>query len=232
MKKCLQADTRSTQICSKLHSKRGNRSINNEKKNNRWQNTIHKEYKKWKQCLLKSLLTTITEENNTSWIKSTNKYLQETNITLHDISSLSKDHLKEKTRQWDTQKWKEEVNSKHTLNTYQQWKSDLKESFYDNRPASVIFYKAKANCLPQNDRKRHTNENEQCGLCGAEKEDLEHFILWCPAYTDIRTYTTELQQPYTENTQNIIGHFLFDQQNIYKKINTVYNFWKIRQKNT
>ncbi len=68
-------------------------------------------------------------------------------------------------------------------------------------------------------------------LCGAEKEDLEHFLLWCPAYTNVRATISELQQPYTENTQNVIGHFLFDQKDIDKKLNTVYSFWKIRQKN-
>ncbi len=157
--------------------------------------------------------------------------MQHANITLQDISTLSKDQMKEKTGQWDTHKCKEEVNSKHTLNIYQQWKRELKEeTFYDNGAASVIFYKARANCLPLNDRKRHNNENEQCNLCGAEKEDLEHFLLWCPAYTNMRATISELQQHYTENTQNIIGHFLFDQKDIDKKLNTVYSFWKIRKK--
>ncbi len=50
-----------------------------------------------------------------------------------------------------------------------------------------------------------------------KKEDLEHFLLWCPAYTGIRASVSDLQL-YTENTENIFGHFLFDQQDIDNKI--------------
>ncbi len=67
---------------------------------------------------------------------------------------------------------------------------------------------------------------------GAEKEDLEHFLLRCPAYTDMRAAISNLTCNVLENTQNIIGHFLFDQHYSDKKLNTLYSFWKIRQKNT
>lgn len=33
-----------------------------------------------------------------------------------------------------------------------------------------------------NDRKRFNGEETKCDMCGAEKEDLKHFILWCPEY--------------------------------------------------
>ncbi len=54
-----------------------------------------------------------------------------------------------------------------------------------------------------------------------KKEDLEHFLLWCPAYTVVRVAASDLQQPYIENTENIIGHFLFEQQDMDIKIDMI-----------
>lgn len=44
--------------------------------------------------------------------------------------------------------------------------------------------------------KKDTDENIKCALCGAEKEDLTHFMLMCPVFHDVRKTTVELQQPY------------------------------------
>ncbi len=38
----------------------------------------------------------------------------------------------------------------------------------------------------------------KCQLCGRDKEDLNHFILWCPAYDQPRQENKKLQQPYEE----------------------------------
>ncbi len=60
-------------------------------------------------------------------------------------------------------------------------------------------------------------------MCGAD-EDLKHFLLWCPAYTEIREKITRLQQPYIEE-EVIIGKYLFE--NIYTEKNKkeIYKFW-------
>ncbi len=61
------------------------------------------------------------------------------------------------------------------------------------------------NCLPLNDRKRRENQETICKFCDAETEDLEHFLLICPEFKEERENIIELQQPYEENTDNIIG---------------------------
>ena len=48
---------------------------------------------------------------------------------------------------------------------------------YDNRPSSVIMYRARANCLKLNYRNRHQGGEVGCKLCGANIENLEHFLL-------------------------------------------------------
>ncbi len=54
----------------------------------------------------------------------------------------------------------------------------------------------KGECL--NDRKLLWNESTVCDMCGAEREDLKPFMLWCPAYTQERRKSERLQQPYPE----------------------------------
>ncbi len=75
---------------------------------------------------------------------------------------------------------------------------------YDNRQASVLLFKCRTNTLNINDR-RFKEESTECQVCGNEKEDLPHFILWCPAY-DESGKNKILQQPYQEE---IIGFFFF-----------------------
>ena len=99
---------------------------------------------------------------------------------------------------------------------------------YDNRQASEILFKCRTNTLKLKDRNRFTNEETKCELCGNEKEDLKHFLLWCPAYSEVRQKNIKLQQPYQEE-ENTIGELLFG-SNIEETKETVHKFWKIREK--
>ncbi len=54
----------------------------------------------------------------------------------------------------------------------------------------------RSNTLRLNDRNRFKNEKAECILCGAENENLEHFLLWCPAYSEERRKIVKLKQPY------------------------------------
>ncbi len=67
-------------------------------------------------------------------------------------------------------------------------------------------------------------------MCGADEEDLKHFLLWCLAYTDMRGKITRLQQPYTEEEEDIIGKYLFKNIYIEETKKEIYKFWTIRDK--
>ena len=43
-----------------------------------------------------------------------------------------------------------------------------------------------------------------------EKEDIYHFMLHCTAYNEERSHSTQLQQPYIESDEDVLGHFLFN----------------------
>ena len=50
-----------------------------------------------------------------------------------------------------------------------------------------------------------------------EKEDIYHFMLHCTAYNEERSHSTQLQQPYIESDEDILGHFLFNTEDIEEK---------------
>ncbi len=64
----------------------------------------------------------------------------------------------------------------------------------------------------------------------AETEDLEHFLLICPEFKEERKNIIELQQPYEENTDNIIGNFLFDTTRLQEKKEALHRLWTVRER--
>ncbi len=62
------------------------------------------------------------------------------------------------------------------------------------------------------------------------KEDLRHFLLWCPAYRDEREKNLKLQQQCQEG-EDTIRELLFRNDNIEETKDTIYKCWKIREKN-
>ena len=75
-------------------------------------------------------------------------------------------------------------NEKSSLKIYRKWRKEIgeQEKIYTNNQASDILFKARSNNLELNNRKRFWNEDIKCDMCGAEKGDLGHFLLWCPTY--------------------------------------------------
>ena len=104
------------------------------------------------------------------------------------------------------------------------------ERVYDNRQASIVLFKCRTNTLNLNERKRHMGESTKCDLCEEEKEDLKHFILWCPAYEEERRKSDRLQQPYQEDEEELLGSYLFTNENIEETKERILVFWKIREK--
>ena len=66
-------------------------------------------------------------------------------------------------------------------------------------------------------------------MCDVNYEDLNHFILWCPGYQDIRAKETLFQQPYIENEETLIGQLLFEEGKRDKVKEILYNFWRKRE---
>ena len=90
--------------------------------------------------------------------------------------------------------------------------------------------KARINTLQLNDRNRHTNKEIHYMVCEKdEADDIYHFMLHCTTYTEERSHSTQLQQPYIESDEDILGHFLFNTEDIKEKKELLFSIWKRRQ---
>ena len=164
-------------------------------------------------------------------MKTTQKYMDEVKLKVTNIEMQSKEEIKQKLIAWDNKQWKHEIESKSSLLIYRQYKDKIQEeNIYDNRPSSTIFYKARTNTLPLNDRNRHKNKETHCMAYGNlyQKEDIYHFILHCPAYIKERRNIIQLQQPYNNNETEILGTFLFEKSHIDQKKEGLHELWKGR----
>ena len=73
-----------------------------------------------------------------------------TNINFYYIRLNSKEYLKQFMIKWDRNIWEDELEMKTSLQIYK--KNDFgEEEIYDNRPSSIILYKARTNTLQLND---------------------------------------------------------------------------------
>lgn len=180
------------------------------------------------------LMRRIVEEKATirkdHWTNTTKEFMREINIQQSELITIKKEKLKNKIREWDSRKWQKEVEEKSSLSLYRNWKKEMaEEKIYDNRPSSQILFKARTNNLRLNNRNRHTGGDTKCIFCDWNMEDLNHFILWCPGYEDIRKQTILLQRPYIEKEENIIGQLLFSEQRIQESKELVYQMWIKRE---
>ncbi len=82
------------------------------------------------------------------------------------------------------------------------------------------------------DRKRFKGESTECVMCGNEREDMQHFILHCPAYQEERRRHPGLQRPYQEEEDQVIGSILFENENtnIENTKEAITKFWHQREK--
>ncbi len=67
-------------------------------------------------------------------------------------------------------------------------------------------------------------------MCDGKLEDLNHFMLWCPAYNEERGEGGNFQRPYVKNEDMPLGELLFKQGIKNKTKETIYKFWRKREK--
>merc|ERR1712074_341980 len=74
----------------------------------------------------KCILDKMKEEKD-KWWRNVDYYLTELNETQECLRRLNKEEIKNKTRKLDSDKWKEELESKVSLEIYKEWKREIKE---------------------------------------------------------------------------------------------------------
>ena len=185
--------------------------------------------------LVKKVVFKEIEDGRSKWSKTSAKYLKELKLKILQLEHKKKEDLNKQIQEWDSQQWKNEVDSKTSLQMYQSAKNNIKEeTIYDNTPASVVLFQARTNSLPLEDRKRHESKETTCRLCGEETEDLGHFILICTKLSEIRSQISPLQRPYISDKSYILKTFVFDTEEDHdgmeRRKEWLYQLWRARKK--
>ena len=103
------------------------------------------------------------------------------------------------------------------------------EDSYDGRPDSVVWFRARTNCLTLGDRNRRIGGDIGCFMCGGELDDLKHFILECDSLDRIRKKLTRLQRPRVEDWRETLEEFLYGEER-QKSREDLAELWRKRQK--
>ena len=182
--------------------------------------------------LLKTIFEDLLEKNTDPWMKIIRKYMTEVNLNINKISNMKKGEIDNKIKEWDKECWMAEIETKKTLRIYQKYKKEIKteKQIYDNTQASDILFQLRTNTLQLAWRNKYKQEETKCPLCSKEEEDVQHFLLYCPALQNIRNrFTTIAQQPYQENIMKIIMLFerKYNNQEEIKKY--LLNLWNKRK---
>ena len=102
-------------------------------------------------------------------------YREEIGMTWEELMEMDKRELKLKIRDWDTQKWMEEVLNKPTLQYYREAKLYIGyDDCYRNNVNSDYLAKARTNCLQLQEYfgRRNRNLDKTCKLCNQGEENL------------------------------------------------------------
>ena len=116
-----------------------------------------------------------TESIKSRWAKTVNKYRQEIGITWNDMKEMNKKDLKTRIREWDTRRWRNDMEGKPTLKWYKDGKKNIQyDQCYTNSMNSKILARARTNTLQVEEfvHRRNREHNTICRLCGLEEEDL------------------------------------------------------------
>ena len=131
-------------------------------------------------------------------------------IREEELGTLTKRQLDSRVAVVQDRLWREEIGNRTTLDLYRVWKTEMRqEDFYDGRLDSVIWFRARTNCLTLGDRKRHWGEDTDCFMCREGIEDLRHFVLDCNRLEGIRVGILGLQRPRLEDWREVLGGFLY-----------------------
>ena len=151
-------------------------------------------------------------------------------IWFHEVLELSKPQIKEMMRHWDSRKWKMDLEEKETARIYRRFKENMgEEKCYDNRPASELLFKARANNLTLNSKRWSGRVDARCDLCGDEREDLVHFLIDCSKLENKRDRSI-MEKCQDADKENMAGKILFDKDEIDKVKDMLEAMWKSRKR--
>ena len=111
------------------------------------------------------------------------KSRQKIGLNWNELTEISKKEVKKKIKDRDTRIWREKMEEKETLKWYRKGKEKIQyDQCYRNGLSSKLLARARTNTLKLEEviNRRNREYDKTCKLCGAEEENLRHYILECP----------------------------------------------------
>ena len=186
-----------------------------------------------KNGLVRKVLDNVMKDKKNSWKKKTDEYMKIARLNLRDLEKMSKRKIKKKIYELDTRWWREELETKTTLEIYRECKQETKEEIiYNNGEASRLLFRARSNTMALNDRFRHdkgeNKRNTGCPICGAEYENLEHFVLRCPKLDSEREGEL-IRNMRGEGDKDILCNLLFRGGRLGEVGVMIQKMWRVRK---
>ena len=138
--------------------------------------------------LTKKVFQDMYDKGRDKLVKTVCAYMNELDLDdMNELVNTTESELMKKIYDADKIKWRNEVGNLTTMETYRQYKNEIKqENLYDNTWESVLLFRARSNSLNLAWR-RFGGGDGICCLCeGNYEETLLHFIEKCSAYEDLR----------------------------------------------
>ena len=149
--------------------------------------------------------------------------------TYEDLVRMDRSEIKLKVRNYDNKVWQDNLFLLTNREIYRRFKRSVGRSFgYDNRLESELLFRARSNTLDLNDFNRHGGGDIRCELCGADREDISHFILFCPTLERYRDKKLIDKIGGLGSNVDRVGNLLFNKANIGSVKNLLGTLWKER----
>ena len=179
--------------------------------------------------ILKRVWENMKDRGTGRWMAEVRKYLGWAELEIGSLGQISQGELSSRVAEVVDREWKVELEARSTLARYKRWKTDMRqEDCYDGRPTSQTWFMARTNCLRLRDRGRHQGQDVTCFMCGTEVEDLVHFVLDCAGLERWRIRAVDLQRPRLESEEEVLGRFLFGEEDVERKKEVLGEMWRQR----
>ena len=120
------------------------------------------------------------------------------------------------------------MENKSTLKLYRDYKKNIKEQWIDNTEDSKLQVRGRTNTLNLNWRNRHQGKSKQCPTCECEIETLEHFLIECNHYTNIRLSFAFMREMHDISNEDKLKNILaFDTNLTLQEIEIRKKFMKV-----
>ena len=177
--------------------------------------------------LIKRVIVSM-KERDIGWWRRTQRYLEWANMTWEQMEIVTEEEVRKIIALRVEEEWRAELQQKSTMWLYRMYKTEMKEEDYEGGEESVVWFRARTNCLWLGDR---SGNEVRCAVCGETAvEDLEHFLLECVELEEERGRAIELQRPRTEEIEVIMGDFLFGEGNKQSRRAVVVEMWRKRRR--